>query len=295
LIEKILVVADPLGSNQSVVDRAVALARTTQAELLIVGFVYEHIANLADAADDGLQGKVRDKLLAEHRKGILEKLRGTKGKGTLPKHSVEVHWEKRVADWVISAVAKGSFDLVVKRVHRSETMTYTPTDWQLLRGCRCSVLLVAEKRWKKSDNVLAAVDLGTRARSKRALNLKVVTEAHAFAQLMNCQLIVSYALPVSRVLRDLDIVDEKQLRRQARARLDEFCRSLEKHDITVDAQRLVTGAPEKALVNAAAKSHAGLVVLGCVGRKRLAGRVIGNTAEQILRLAKADVLAVKPS
>jgi universal stress protein E len=44
----------------------------------------------------------------------------------------------------------------------------------------------------------------------------------------------------------------------------------------------------------AAKKRIGLVVLGCVGRRRLAGRVIGNTAEQILRLLKADVLAIKP-
>jgi universal stress protein E len=44
----------------------------------------------------------------------------------------------------------------------------------------------------------------------------------------------------------------------------------------------------------AAENKAGLVVLGTVGRKKLVGRVLGNTAEQILRLLKADVLAIKP-
>ena len=85
------------------------------------------------------------------------------------------------------------------------------------------------------------------------------------------------------------------MRRQAQDRLAKFCQTLEKRGITVDEQRLVTGPPEKALVSAAARSRAGLLVLGCVGRKRLAGRVIGNTAEQILRLANVDVMAIKPS
>ena len=293
-MNRILVVADPLGSDQQVIARAVAIARKTGAELLIAGFVYEHIANLPMDAEQDLESNIREKLLAEHRKQILKSFRAAKGRKKSPECSVEIHWEKRVADWVIDRVAKDNIDMVIKRVHRSETLTYTPTDWQLLRSCRSSVLLVAEKHWKHSNNVLAAVDLGTRSRSKKALNLKVVAAASSLAQLFECKLIVSYALPVSRVLRDLDVIDEKELRRQARKRLDDFCRSLEDGDITVDGQSLVTGVPEKALVNAAAKSHAALVVLGCVGRKRLAGRVIGNTAEQILRLSKADVLAIKP-
>ena len=96
------------------------------------------------------------------------------------------------------------------------------------------------------------------------------------------------------MLRDLDILDPKELRREGARRADKFQAEVEKLDIKVDAMHVVLGAPEKALVNAAAKNHATIVVLGCVGRKRLAGRVIGNTAEQILRLVKADVLAVKP-
>ncbi len=294
-MDRILVVADPLGGDQEVIARAIGIARKTGAELLIVGFVYEHVANLPVGEGEDIEAKVREKLIEEHRKGILKKFREAKGRGKVPAHSVEVHWEKRVADWVIERATKDKFDVVMKRVHRSATLTYTPTDWQLLRGCRCSVLLVAEKHWKQSNNVLAAVDLGTRSRSKRALNAKVVAEASALARLFECRLIVAYALPISRVLRDLDVLDERKLRKQASERLADFCESLEADGVVVDEQRLVTGAPERALVNAAAKSRAALVVLGTVGRKRLAGRIIGNTAEQILRLSKADVLAVKPS
>ena len=294
-MKKILVIADRLGGDQRVIARAVELARKSRAELLIVGFVYEHIANLPVDAPENIEGKIRDELLNAHRKQLLKKYREFKGKGPTLPHTVEVHWEKRVAEWVIDRVKKDDIDVVMKRVHRSQTLTYTPTDWQLLRGCPSSVFLIADKHWKRSKNVLAAVDLGTRGRGKKALNMKVIEEASALAKLHECKLVVSYALPVSRVLRDLDVIDEKKMKRQAKERLAKFCESLEKRGITVDDQRLVTGPPEKALVNAAARSRAGLLVLGCVGRKRLAGRVIGNTAEQILRLANVDVMAIKPS
>ena len=49
-MQRILVVADPPGGDQKVIDRAVALARSTGAELQVVGFVYEHIANLPPLA-----------------------------------------------------------------------------------------------------------------------------------------------------------------------------------------------------------------------------------------------------
>ena len=227
-MKKILVIADRLGGNQQVIGRAVELARKSRAELLIVGFVYEHVANLPIDDVENFEPKVRDELLAAHRKQLLKKYREFKGKGASIPHSIEVHWEKRVADWVIDRVKKDDFDVVMKRVHRSETFAYTPTDWQLLRGCPSSVLLVADKHWKRSKNVLAAVDLGTRGRGKKALNMKVIDEASALAKVLECKLIVSYALPISRVLRDLDVIDEKKMRRQAQDRLAKFCQSLEK-------------------------------------------------------------------
>ena len=293
-MKRILVIADPPGGDQKVLDRAVALARSTGGKLTIVGFVYEHIANLPLHTDGVSEDKLREKLLATHRRQIADKLAAARGTGPRVSATIAVHWEKRVAEWVVQKTIDEPVDLVIKGAHRSETMTYTPTDWQLLRGCRCPVMLVAAKRWKKSENVLAAVDLGTRRAAKKALNRKVVAQAAALADALGTKLVICYAVPFSRVLRDLDIVDEKAVKREAGKRLADFCDGLAKEGIAVNESLLVTGAPEKALVNAAAKSRAGLVVLGTVGRKRLAGKVIGNTAEQILRLTRADVLAIRP-
>ena len=288
-MRKILIVADPAGGEQSTVARAADLADRLSARIDVAGFVYEHLANLPVRMSEEALGKAQKELVETHKRQIREKLAQSKGKA-----GVKVYWEKRVADRVNQLVEENDYDMVVKGGHRSETLVYTPTDWQLLRSCRVPVLLLAERQWKGGKHVMAAVDLGTRVRSKQALNLKVVEQAAAIAAALGTKLHIAYAIPFSAVLRDLGMVDTAELRREGLHLAEDFRRKLEKRGISAEAIHVVTGAPEKALVNLAAKNRVGLVVLGTVGRKKLAGRVLGNTAEQILRLLKADVLAIKP-
>lgn len=288
-----LVIADRPGEEQRIIGKAVELAARVGAKLTVAGFVYERIHSLPSALPARDKASLKKKLVERHRAEIQRALAATRAKRAR-KAVVDTFWEKRVAERVNRLAAERRFDLVIKSANRSETLMYTPTDWQLLRGCRAPVLLVADRRWSKGTHVLAAVDLGTRVRSKQALNYEIVDQAAAMATALGCQLHVGYAVAFSAVLRDLDIIDLASLRREGARRAEEFGRSLAKRGIAVDGLHVVAGPPEKALVNLAARKRIGLVVLGCVGRTRLAGRVIGNTAEQILRLLKADVLAIKP-
>jgi universal stress protein E len=288
-----LVIADRLGDEQRIIGRAVALASRVGAKLTVVGFVHEHVASSPVALSRRDRVRLRETLIERHRAEIRQALAAATV-GQAMRAAVDVSWEKRVADRVNRIAAERRCDLVMKSAHRSETLMYTPTDWQLLRGCPAPVLLVADRRWSKSTHVLAAVDLGTSVRSKRALNYEIVEQAATMSSALGCQLHVGYVVPFSAVLRDLDIISVSALRREGVRLAEQFRRSIEKLGITVDGLHVVTGQPEKALVSMAAKNRIGLVVLGCVGRRRLAGRVIGNTAEQILRLLKADVLAIKP-
>jgi universal stress protein E len=292
-MKRFLAVADPMGGPQRIIPRAAQLAADMDAELVVAGFVFEHLGTLPLHKRESEHARVRQAVV-ERRHAELE----AQARAAAAKHKigvrVEVHWEDRIAEWLIGHVAATPYDLVIKTGHRSETLAYTPTDWQLLRGCRTPVLLVGEKHWRKSRHVLAAVDLGTRVRAKSALNYRVVEHAAALAGAIGAELRIGYALPFSQVLRDLDLLDERELKREALRRAEDFRRSLARSGIDVETVQVVVGAPEKALVNLAAKLGAAVVVLGCVGRKRLAGRVIGNTAEQLLRLLKTDVLAIPP-
>lgn len=292
-MKRFLVVADPMGEPQRVIGRAVELAAAMQAELVVVGFVYEHLNNLPLERSEHDNARIREAVIRRRRADLEAKVREAVAKHEVSV-SIEVQWEKRIAEWLIRRVADDGYDLLIKTGHRSETLAYTPTDWQLLRGCTAPVLLVGEKHWRKSRHVLAAVDLGTRVRVKAALNHRVVDQAAALAHAIGAQLRVGYAVPFSRVLRDLDVIDERELKREGLLRAEKFREALARRGIEVEPIHVVIGAPEKALVSLAAKTGAAVVVLGCIGRKKLAGRVIGNTAEKLLRLLKADVLAIKP-
>lgn len=293
-MKHILAIADRPGDEQRIIARAAEVASRLRAKLTVVGFVYEHVGSLPVELSKREHANLRDTLIERHRAEIGRALAAATAERAI-KAAVHVFWEKRVADRAMQIAADRRCDLVMKSAHRSETLTYTPTDWQLLRGCPVPVFLVADRRWSKSTHVLAAVDLGTSVRSKKALNYEVVERAAAMSSALGCELHVGYAVPVSEVLQDLDIVSASSLRREGLQRAEEFRRSLVQRGITVDGLHVVAGKPEKALVGVAAKNRIGLVVLGCVGRRRLAGRVIGNTAERILRLLKADVLAIKPA
>lgn len=290
-MKRFLVVADPYGSQQRIIPRAADLAARLRARITVVGFVYAHLASLPVRIDEAAIQSLQDDLIQSHRRKIQEKLDSLTYD---VEANIEVHWEKRVADWINRHVQDQDYDMVIKGGHRSETFLYTSTDWQLLRGCRAPVLLLAARRWRKGRHVMAAVDLGTRVRSKLALNYQIAQEAASMATALGCQLHIGYAVPFSEVLRDLDVLDRVRLRREGVRLAEAFRSSLAERGISIEAIHVVTGAPEKALVNLAAKNGIGFVVLGCVGRTKLAGRVIGNTAEQILHLLRADVLAIKP-
>jgi len=273
------------------VARATELATRLGARLDIVGFIYEHLANQPVALDEKLQSEVQRKLAETHELGIKAAI-PVANSGVVSR--IDVFWEKRVAESVIQLVSKRGYDLVIKGGNRSETFLYTSTDWKLLRSCTAPVLLLANKRWRRSQHVMAAVDLGTRVRSKRALNFKLTEIASELATASGSELHIAYAVPYSGVLRDLGILDKAQLRREGMRLMREFRGLLEARGIKPDGVHVAVGAPEKSLVDLAARSGTSTVVLGCVGRKKLVGKVIGNTAEQILRLLKADVLAIKP-
>jgi len=50
---------------------------------------------------------------------------------------------------------------------------------------------------------------------------------------------------------------------------------------------------EKVISSEAAKERAQLLVMGTVGRRGVQARLLGNTAEKVLRYIRTDVLAMK--
>lgn len=284
-MDHILVIADRDTRPAHALKRALALAGASDCRISLVGFAYERLGGIsAEAAQE-----VEDALLRERERQLR-----TLAAGHGRRIEAQATWEKHIAAWICAQVGRIGADLVIKTGHRSENWHHTPTDWQLVRDCPVPVLIVPERPWRRRGSVLAAVDLGTRVASKRALNLKVARSARELADRLGGALHLAYAVPFSRALRDLGAIEPRALVAAARAQGAAFEAQLSSAGIGIDGLHIKAGVPEKVLASLAADVGAQTVVLGCMGRKAMAGKLIGNTAERILRYVRADVLALKP-
>jgi len=287
-MRNIFVVADLPDSKQVAIKRACELAKTENKPLHIVYFCYENLRHIADDAHQIKQAVIN--AITHNAETSLATL--------VPNdvdYSYEVIWEKRIDRWINDYVKAHTPLMVVKTAHRSETFLYTSTDWQLLRECPAPIFIVSDNKWRKSPNVLAAIDLETKHQSKQTLNHQILTAAKKFAKANDAELFVCYTVQFSQILRDLGVQYADELEIKAEKSLQGAIEKLAaEYAIPVANFFIKAGEPEKVIPSIAAKKKAGLVVIGTVGRKGLKAKVLGNTAEKILNLLKSDILALKP-
>lgn len=288
---KVLVIADPEGECNAI-PRGLLLADRLGLDAEVYGFVHTSLAQLK------LDGDAR----AEVRKRLQSK-RETELQGSIDQHGnagqkvkLRVLWEKDVAGWVCQRCARSKYRMVVKTGRRTESLVHTSTDWMLLRDCPAPVLIVAENKWRQTRPVLAALDLASSSAVKKHLNEAILEQAGALATAMGESLAIICAVEVPTLLQDLDLVDPRsyvaQLRQAMQPQISALAR---RHALPEKAFRVKRGPAEKVITSEAAKQRAQLVVMGTVGRKGVKGRLIGNTAEKVLRHLHTDVLALKPS
>ena len=101
-----------------------------------------------------------------------------------------------------------------------------------------------------------------------------------------------------RTIRNYPSDDEfgiyvEESRQQAAADLDRVVQSFKGRLDGVPAT-LLRGAPEKVIPAFVVSEGIDIVVMGTVARAGIAGMLIGNTAERILRKLPCSVLTVKP-
>jgi universal stress protein E len=285
-LRRIVVIVDPLDRNRRAVGVANEIASRSGAQLTLVTFAYEYLQSLDGIAAAEAE-KLRHGIIARQRKW-LEKIAASLA---VPA-ACEVVWHKDPAQWTAGSVTARGWDLVVKTGRRESHWAHTPLDWRFIRTCPVPFLLVASRPWA-GNGVMAAVDLGSRVRDKRGLNLRVASMASDFATLLERSLHLAYAPPMSPVLRDLGFLEKDALTATGRARADKFARELASRGVGPWRVLVKAGPPAKVLASIAARHRIGLTVVGTVGRKGLIGRAIGNTVERVLELLRTDLLVVK--
>ncbi len=286
---RILIIADTEDSCFAT-PRGLELARRLGHSAEVVAFTYAPLKGMKLNA--AAQSEAKKRLLARREAQVQTRIdKYRKGE---QKVSLKVVWEKHLCDWVVKRCSK-PYDMVVKTGHRTETLMYTPTDWQLLRECPAPVLIVADRKWHRTKPILAALDLGTRVPEKRALNHRVLETARHLAEALQAELKIITALEIPTLLQDLDLVDPLAYTREMKDRMEPHLQELARaHKLPEKAFRCKKGPVSRVITSTAARDRAQLVVMGTVGRKGVRARLLGNTAETVLRHLKTDVLAIKP-
>lgn len=172
-----------------------------------------------------------------------------------------------------------------------------PVDGQLLRRCPCPVWLVTPKAAGGERTIVAAVDPDPLDPPRHSLAQAVLKTAAAIAEQSGATLHVvcawsafAHQLLASHASR----AEAREYRDVCRNEAEQRLHALMSEAPTGTVVHLLEGQPDKVIADVIAEQHATLVALGTVGRTGLAGLIMGNTAERVLREVRCAVLALKP-
>lgn len=287
---KLLIIAD-IDNACFATPRGLELAAKLGHSAEVVAFTYVTLKRSGLKASE--QPAIKKRLIEERQAEVQARIDKYCTPGQ--KVTLKVVWSEDVAPWIAKRCATASYAVVVKTGHRSESLMYTSTDWQLLRELSTPVLIVAERKWHRTKPVLAALDLSSKSAAKQALNKLVLATAKVWSEALGAELKVISAIEVPTLLADLDLVDPLAYAAAAKDSMKPHVRALAAaEDLPEVLFRSKRGPVAKVITSDAAKVRAQLVVMGTVGRKGVQARLLGNTAESVLRHLNTDVLAIKP-
>lgn len=291
-IGRILVIADPNKNRDIALARAAELARVNGANIHMVGFCYDPLVDSGELPITFNREKTRRALLANTQENLDWLLEKTDLDGI--EVTTETVWVKQLHEWV--KAQQDHFDLVIKMGHRSEHLFYTPTDWHLFRTSPIPILIVSARRSRRRrHHILATVDLGSKRRAQKDLNEKVLDMAACMARVLGSELHIVYAIPISKILRELEVVEPRIEERRFKEKHAETLKMLaQRYDIPKRNIHLKAGDTHKVISGIARKSKAEMVVMGTIGRKGAKAAVMGNTAESVISTANTDMLVMRP-
>ncbi len=270
-VKRILVVIDPTQNEQVALKRASLIAGFIESELhlLVCEDRQDHTPLLRDLANQ------------------------LKASGIACGFSQS--WYSNLTDTISRAVVREGCGLVIKQHLPDSALRkalLTPDDWKLLRYCPAPVLMVKNSESWIKGNVLAAIDLGSHDDQHHVLHDTIVSHAADIVEMVGGQLHLISAHPAP-MLSSAD--PTFQLRESIAASYQDA--SVEyTGKYAIDAQHLhIDEGPADTLIPFVAnKIGASVTVIGTIGRKGIAGALIGNTAEVVLDQLNTDVLVLKP-
>ncbi len=291
-MRELLVIADQNADSNPAFLHALEIAKNTGAKIEFVGFVHAPGVDSSEILSQSDKRKVHHEFIDRKQAqidGFLSKLDLTD-----VRINVDVVWERSFERWVTDRCNQKSFDMIFKTGHRSESTTHAPADWQLMRHCPDPVMIVGDSEWKKGGKILAALDLGSSSEEALKLNEEILRYSFLLAKATNSEVHACYSISMPSALAELDFFDTEGYEKKMKESIDPIIsRLIEQGGLNKETLHLVSGKPAKEIRRIVEKIDADVVVMGNKTRVSLRGRLLGNTARNVLRKVKADVLIVK--
>ena len=287
-------------------ERAIHLARSNKAALTLVDVIDSNPGELARmlTALTGSRGtEIAEDVLAYHRGRLAEF--GARARDAGVEVSEAVLQGVPFVE-VIRMVLREGHDIVIKgaTVAPHGRGVFKGFDMHILRKCPCPVWVLMGPGDGSFDRILAAVDPAPADDAARdGLNRLVLDLATGIAERDEAELHVAHAwyLQEEHALRHgrytsgrQDEID-RMVERERDVAKERLLRLLADYPQVPEANmHLLKGNPGDVIADYAQARHMDLIVMGTVGRTGLAGFIMGNTAETILRSVTCSVIAVKP-
>lgn len=291
---RLLVQIDPAASQQPALLRALRLAAVRRVQMRLVAWVpaIPSVVPQSEAVRRMVEAQARDALT----RAVAHVRRGASASAT----AGVLQGDEATA--MVQEASRWRADLVLRSHNLDRTMPHPagPVDSQILRRCPVPVWLVTKRQADGERVIVAAVDPEPTDPVRHQLALQVVRAAVTLAAESGATLHVVHAwtayghqVLASRASRKDLLAYYAACHEQAERRFA----ALRREAALPDAVHchLIEGDPHRLLMQKVPQWRTSLLVLGTVGRTGLAGLVIGNTAERILREVTCSVLALKPA
>ena len=311
--KRILCVVDPRQPTDTVLERAVSLARNNQASLTVVTVISPLTAGIGMPDGGPISSELQKSQVAEAL-GFLQRV-------CAPFRS-RLAFDETVLTGtlfleVIREVLRHGYDLVIKAPENPAWLDrlFGSDDMHLLRKCPCPVWLVKHAPATRFHGILAAVDIdsshpATARPVQHQLNVDILTLALSLALADFAELHVAHAWEAvaENAMRgaflnhsDAEVSEYVAgVRQQHKRGLDELMDDVIQREgaealrFLKPAKHLVRGHPRQEIPQLVNNLGVDLVIMGTVARTGVPGFFIGNTAEAILEQLACSVLAVKP-
>jgi len=300
--KNILLVAHGENPGTVALKRAVTLAKRNNARLTVVGVV-EELPRVMRSLIIALEPADLWEMVVEKRRKRLARVIEPLQKGGLGVTSNILRGSASLE--IIREVLRGKHDLVMMTAEANVTLKETlfgGTSMHLMRQCPCPVWVMKPTSRARYARVLAAVDPNASDEEHNTLNIRIMELATSLARVEESQLHIVHAWsPISAsTLRYTLRLPQQEVRKIVRETeeahrkgFSDLVQRISLEGVKVQLH-LTRGVPGEVIPLLAKKERIEVIVMGTVCRTGIAGWLIGNTAETVLRSVNCSVLTVKP-